>query len=82
MGKTMAEVLIEEGMEKGMQKGIKKGELEGLHKAVSLGLEIKFGSDGVALAKKALRIKSIQKLEMLIEAIRVAKSIDEVQKLI
>jgi predicted transposase/invertase (TIGR01784 family) len=86
MGKTMAEVLIEEGIQKGMQrgiqKGIQKGELEGLHKAVSLGLEIKFGSDGIALAKKALRIKSIRRIEILIEAIRTAKSIEEIQKLI
>jgi len=78
MGKTMAEVLIEEGKIEGKIEG----KLEGLHKAVSLGLELKFGTDGIVLNEKTLNIKSTKKLEMLIEAIKIAKSIEEIEKLV
>lgn len=55
---------------------------EGLYDTVSLGLEIKFGMDGVALIEKIRKIDSVDKLETLKEAIRLAKNIEEFEKLI
>jgi hypothetical protein len=70
MEKTIAQALMEEGKK------------EGLCDAVSLGLELKFGDDGIALMNKVRKLKSIEKLEEIIRTIRSAKKIDEIKKLI
>jgi predicted transposase/invertase (TIGR01784 family) len=90
MSKTMAEVLIEQGIErgfkqgieKGIQKGIEKGIQKGLYDTISMGLELKFGEDGIALMKRILQISSIKKLEKIKNIVRIAKDIDEVKKII
>jgi hypothetical protein len=68
--------------EEGIKKGIIIGKKEGLHNAVSLGLEIKFGIDGIALFQKVKKIESIEKLEAIIEAIKITNKIEEIEKLI
>lgn len=76
----------EEGIKKGIiigkKEGIEEGKKEGLHNAVSLGLEIKFGIDGIALLQKVNKIESIEKLEAIIEAIKITNKIEEIEKLI
>jgi len=70
MGKTIAEALIE------------KGEIKGLRDAVSLGLELKFGTDSMSLMDKVRKVESVEKLEKIIKTIKTAKKIDEIEKLI
>lgn len=74
MGKTIAQALIEEGEI--------KGKIEGLHDAVSLGLELKFGTESVTLMDKVRKVESVEKLEKIIRTIRTAKKIDEIENLI
>jgi len=78
MGKTIAQALIEEGEIKGKIEG----RIEGLHDAVSLGLELKFGPDSIALMDKVLKVESVEKLEKIIKTIKIAKKIEEIEKLI
>ena len=86
MGKTIAQALIEEGEIKGEIKGKIEGKIEGridgLHDAVSLGLELKFGTDSIVLMDKVLKVESVEKLEKIIKTIRIAKKIEEIEKLI
>jgi hypothetical protein len=86
MGKTMAQELIEEGMKIGLQKGLEQGKIEGkiegLLEAIPLVLEIKFGSDGLALLEAVLKIGSIEKLEAIKEAIKISNNIEDIKKLI
>ncbi len=74
MEKTMAQYLIEQGE--------KKGKMEGLIEAVSLGLELKFGTDGLALMGKVSKLGSLEKLETIKEAIKTTNNLEDIQKLI
>jgi len=78
MGKTIAQALIEEGEIKGKIEG----KIEGLHDAVSLGLELKFGTDSMSLMDRVRKVESVEKLEKIIKTIKTAKKIEEVEKLI
>jgi len=68
--------------QEGIKEGIKEGEKRGLYDAISLGLELKFGTDGLALMEKVLKVESREKLEVIKEAIKIANKIEEVEKLI
>lgn len=73
---------IEIGKEEGIKEGIEEGKKQGLHNAISLGLELKFGVDGIELSKKVKKAESIDKLETIIEAIKIANKIEEIEKLV
>jgi hypothetical protein len=78
MGKTIAQALMEEGE----IKGEIKGKIDGLKDAVSLGLELKFGTDSIVLMDRVLKVESVERLEKIIKTIRTAKKIEEIEKLI
>ena len=69
---------LQQGIEKGLQQGIKKGLLE----AVSLGLELKFGEEGLKLYERISQIESIEQLEKIKTAIKIATSCREIEELI
>jgi len=64
------------------EEGIKEGKKEGLYETLFFGIELKFGIDGIPLIEKVRKIDSIDKLESLKAAIRLAKNIEEFEKLI
>ncbi len=64
------------------EEGRKEGRKEGLYDAISLGLELKFGVEGVALMDKVQKIDSMEKLEIIKEAVKFANSAKEIEKLI
>ena len=68
----------EEGVQEGIRKGIQKGRVEALREAIADLLEVKFGQEGLALAKRAQGLDSIEVLEELRVWIKRAKSLDEV----
>lgn len=90
MERTMAQELIEEGMKAGLKQGLQQGKIEGkiegriegLQEAISLGLEIKFGNDGLTLLENIIKIDSIEKLEDIMKALKVSTKVDEIKKLI
>ena len=64
------------------EEGRKEGRKEGLYDALSLVLEVKFGIDGIALTEKIRKIESMEKLEMIKEAVKIAKNVKEIEKLL
>ncbi len=71
---TTAMKLIEEGK--------KEGRVEGLKEAIEMGLELKYGVDGIKLFGRINKISSVEKLEAVKEAVKIAKDIDEIEKLL
>ena len=76
---------LREGLLKGREEGIKeallKGIREGLLKWIELGLEVRFGAEGLALYPEIKKIKNVDVLETISEAIKTAKSLEEIEKL-
>lgn len=68
------------GMLEGERKGLLEGERKGLLEGIELGLELKFGSEGVALMSMVRVIDSIDKLEDFKNHIRKAASSDELKE--
>jgi len=65
------------GREEGLKEGLKQGLLEG----IKLALQIKFGSEGLKFYKKIKNGKDITELRALKDAIKKAKTLDELKKL-
>lgn len=76
------DIIKEEGLKEGLKEGFEKGRRSGFHDAISLGLELKFGTNGLILMEKVLGIESLEKLEVIKEAIKIANKIEEIEKLI
>jgi hypothetical protein len=64
------------------ERGFEKGQRVGLLKAVKLGLDLKFGSEGLALLPEMEQIEDLATLEAVSNAIKPAASLDEIRKLI
>jgi predicted transposase/invertase (TIGR01784 family) len=79
---TLAEKYIEEGFQKGIQQGIQQGILEGLLEGIELGIGLKFGAQGVNLMPAIRQIKDPERLKAIKEAVKVAKSIEEIRQVI
>ncbi|MBF0539520.1 MAG: hypothetical protein HQL03_14840 [Nitrospirae bacterium] len=73
---------LAQGLEMGEKMGQKMGLEEGLLEGIELALDIKFGSDGLALMEKIREIDNIAALKKVKEHIRKASGIDELVDLI
>ena len=74
MGMTTAAKLIE--------KGKAEGKIEGLKEAIEIGLELKYGVEGLRLLEKIIKMTSIEKLEAIKEAVKISKNTEEIEKLL
>jgi hypothetical protein len=63
------------------RSGIKQGKLEGLLKAIELGLELKFGSESLTLLPEISTIKDVEKLEAIISGIKTVNTLEELQQI-
>lgn len=79
---TLGEKLINQGVEQGIQKGIQQGLQQGLLKAVELGLNLKFGPSGLKLMDAIRQIKDIARLNAIVEAIKTARKISDIRKMV
>ena len=59
------------------QRWMEKGKIEGLKRAIKIGLKLKFGQQGLILYKKIDNIKDLKILEKINEKIFIAKDINE-----
>lgn len=82
IGMTTAMKLIEKGEMKGRAEGIAEGRIEGLKEAIEIGLELKYGAEGLRLLERIKKIPAIEKLEAIKEAVKISKSIEEIKKLL
>jgi hypothetical protein len=69
------------GMERGKREGLLEGKREGLLKALTLGLKLKFGPEGLQLMPAVQAITEVDKLEVLCDALEKATSLDELRQL-
>ena len=86
---TLAEQWIEEGRQEGRQEGREEGLEQGLLKGTRRGLlagmgpalELKFGSDGVALLSELHEIEDVDVLRKVADAIRTARTVEDLRRL-
>ena len=71
---------LKEGKEAGLKEGREIGLREGLYSAIALGLELRFGKNGLRLMKKIREISDIDRLKELKKEIIKAKSLKEFSK--
>ena len=74
MGMTTAAKLIE--------KGKIEGKIEGLKEAIEIGLELKYGVEGLKLLERINNISLVEKLEAIKEAVKISKNMEEIENLL
>ena len=72
----------QEIFQEGIEKGIEKGRLEGLIEAIKLGMELKFGLEGLKLLPRIEKEKDITRLDVIKEAIKIAATVKEIEELL
>jgi hypothetical protein len=79
---TIAEKWVEQGMQhclqQGMQQGLAQGRREGILAAIEFGLELKFGFEGTLLLPEIFKIKDVDVLRAVQQAVKMAESLDQV----
>jgi len=70
---------IQQGVEQGIQQGIEKGVQQGMLFAIKSMLEWKFGTEGLKIYPEIKKIKDVDLLEAITEAVRVAQDIEEIK---
>jgi flagellar biosynthesis/type III secretory pathway protein FliH len=68
------------GKEEGFKEGLQEGIQEGLREAIELGLKLKFGVEGLKLLPEIEKVKEVELLKAIKEAIEVATSIEEIKQ--
>jgi hypothetical protein len=71
----------EEGRRKGQEAGLQKGRQEGLIQAVKLGLELRFGGEGMDLFPEVEQCSDLVILAGAREAIREGRTLEEIKRL-
>ena len=72
----------ERGEQRGEERGKVIGEQRGIISAIELGLDLKFGVQGLELMEPVSQIADLDKLKTIRNAIKSAQSLDELQQLI
>jgi hypothetical protein len=69
----------QEGKQEGRQEGKQEGKQEGLLAAIELGLDLKFGADGLALLPTIAKISDLDRLQAIYAALRGTASLAEIR---
>lgn len=64
-----------------MQQGMQQGRRQGLIDAISLGVRLRFGSDGLWLLPEIRRIEEIAILESIYDSVETVKTPDELRRI-
>ena len=78
MAQTMAEYLIEQGKIEGKKEGVKRGEMRAKREVVLKLLNLHFEPVPEHIIKKISSIRSLSRLDALIEKAATAKTLDEI----
>ncbi len=60
--------------------GIRKGLQQGLLSGIALGLELRFGNEGLNFLPEISQIQDVQVLEMVLEGLKTISSLDELRQ--
>ncbi|BAZ17782.1 hypothetical protein NIES4071_96620 [Calothrix sp. NIES-4071] len=70
------------GEQRGKAIGEQRGEQRGVISAIELGIELKFGAEGLELMEAVSQIGDLEKLKTIRNAIKNAQNLDELRQLI
>ena len=73
---------LQEGLQKGLQQGLQEGLQEGLREAILLGIELRFGKEGLRCREELEKIKGIERLKGLKKAVLEVKSLKEFEEVL
>jgi len=71
----------QEILNKGRIEGRVEGQVEELHSGIELGLELKFGSEGLQLMPSISQISDVDILKSIQQGIRTKNTIDELRRI-
>ncbi len=63
------------------QEILNQGEIKGLLSGIELGLEVKFGSEGLQLMSQISQIKDLEVLTAIREGIRTKNTLEEIRQI-
>jgi len=72
---------IKQGLAQGLERGQEEGKRYGLLKAIQMGLEFKFGAEGLRLYPEVRQIKDVGMLEALSDSIRLVSNPEELRSI-
>ena len=78
MAQTMAERLIEQGIERGKAQGIEQGETQAKQEVILKMIRLRFDSVPESVTSQITRIRSISRLDSLVENVLTAQTLDEI----
>lgn len=77
---TIAEKWVEQGVQRGLQQGIAEGERKGYLAAIELGLELRFGAEGLRLMPEIAQVQDVAVLRAIAEAIKVQATLEQIRQ--
>jgi predicted transposase/invertase (TIGR01784 family) len=80
-GVTIMTTIADNWVQQGIQQGIQQGRRQGLIDAISLGIRLRFGSDGLWLLPEVRRVEDIEILESIYDSIETVKTPDELRRI-
>ena len=78
MERTMAAHLIQQGIEQGIEQGEKRGKIQAKRETLLKILDLRIGSVPVSVANKVSRIRSLTRLDSLLEQVATANVLDDI----
>jgi flagellar biosynthesis/type III secretory pathway protein FliH len=86
---TLAKEWMEQGIQQGTQQGFQQGREEGLQQglrqgllaAVELGLELRFGVEGLRLLPEIYKLDDVDLLRAIHEGLKRVQTLDELQRI-
>ena len=79
MAKTMVEVYIEQGIEQGKAEGIEQGAIQAKREMILKLLDIHIGDIPDTVSRKVSRMRSLSRLDSLLEQVATAQSLEDIQ---
>ena len=78
MAQTMAERLIEQGIARGKAQGIEQGETQAKQEVILKMIRLRFDSVPESVTSQITRIRSLPRLDALVENVLTAQTLDEI----
>jgi hypothetical protein len=78
---SLEQMWLNQGIQQGIEQGIQQERLQGLRSAIELGLELKFGNEGLELLPEISQIEDIEMLQAIKSGIRTVNTLAELRSI-